>query len=154
MKGFDQNNNLGSMCLYNNTSYQNGENFGFHNKENGGKLAVRNSISIDGNKSDVLKTATTVHTNNSWDTEGIEASVADFKSVDYQKYVLAKRQPDGSLANTPLFRLHSKSKLINAGTYVGTEYSGERPDIGTFENGEATKNDTIYTESFAEAISL
>jgi hypothetical protein len=97
VKGFDQNNNLGSMCMYNNTGYQNGENFGFHNKENGGKLAIRNSISINGQRNDVLKTATTVHTNNTWDTEGIQATEADFKSVDYQKYILIKRQPDGSL---------------------------------------------------------
>ena len=154
VKGFDQNNNLGSMCLYNNTSYQNGENYGFHNKENGGKLAVRNSISIDGKRDDVLRTATTVHTNNTWDTEGIQASVDDFKSVDYQKYILAKRQSDGSLPNTPLFRLTSGSKLRNAGTYVGIPYSGERPNIGTFEDGKLNKSDTIYSESFSEAISL
>jgi hypothetical protein len=142
------------MCLYNNTSYQNGENYGFHNKENGGKLAVRNSISIDGKRDDVLRTATTVHTNNTWDTEGIQASVDDFKSVDYQKYILAKRQSDGSLPNTPLFRLTSGSKLRNAGTYVGIPYSGERPNIGTFEDGKLNKSDTIYSESFSEAISL
>ena len=155
VKGFDQNNNLGSMCLYNNTSYQNGENYGFHNKEEGGKLAIRNSISIDGQRSDVLKTATTVHTNNTWDTQGIEASVEDFKSVDCQKYILAKRQADGSLPQTPLFRLTQSSKLRNAGTYVGTPYSGDNPDIGTFESGKPTQKDTeIYSESFTEAISL
>ena len=155
VKGFDQNNNLGSMCLYNNTSYQNGENYGFHNKEEGGKLAIRNSISIDGQRNDVLKTATTVHTNNTWDTEGIQATVEDFKSVDYQKYILAKRQADGSLPQTPLFRLTQNSKLRNAGTYVGTPYSGDRPDIGTFESGKPTQKDTvIYSESFTEAISL
>ena len=141
--------------MYNNTSYQNGENYGFHNKEEGGKLAIRNSISIEGQRGDVLQTATTVHTNNTWDTEGINASVEDFKSVDYNKYILAKRQADGSLATTPLFRLTSKSKLNNAGVYVGTPYSGDRPNIGTFENGKPTQKDTIiYSESFTEAISL
>ena len=144
------------MCLYNNTSYQNGENYGFHNKENGGKLAVRNSISIDGKRDDVLRTATTVHTNNSWDTSGIQATEADFKSVNHQKYVLAKRQADGSLPNTPLFHLTADSKLRNAGTYVGIPYSGDRPNIGTYEDGNVEKNDTdtIYSESFSEAISL
>ena len=103
-----------------------------------------------------MRTATTVHTNNTWDTEGIQATTQDFKSVDYQRYILAKRQADGSLAKTPLFRLTPNSKLQNAGTYVGTPYAGERPDIGTFESGKPSKNDTdtIYSESFSEAISL
>ena len=85
---------------------------------------------------------------------GYPSHEADFKSVDYQKYILIKRQPDGSLTKTPLFRLSDKSKLIDAGTYVGIDYSGDRPDIGTYEDGKPTKNDTIYSESFSEAISL
>lgn len=155
VKGFDQNNNLGSMCMYNNTSYVNGENYGFHNKEEGGKLAIRNCISLDGQREDVLRTRQTVHTNNTWDTNGIQATAADFQSVNYQKYILAKRQPDGSLTPTPLFRLSTKSKLIDAGTYVGSGYAGDKPDIGAYEDGNATENnEMIYSETFSETISL
>lgn len=155
VKGFDQNNNLGTMYMYNNTSYLNGENFGFSNTEKGGQLAVRNCVSLNGEKEDKFKVETTVQSNNTWDTEGVKAAKGQFESTKYQKFILAKRNPDGSLPDTPLLRPTSKSSLVDAGMDIGENYAGENPDIGYTEHsgaGDPTKEATKYKEDFKEKV--
>ena len=139
IKGFDQNNNSGTMEIYNCTSYYNGYNYGFGV---GGayaqspSLTVKNCISYNYRTGSDFFTGTSSLTSdhNSWNTAGISVSVDDFQSLDYNEYILAPRNADGSLAETPLLRLNNTSEMINAGVEVeGIDYNGSAPDMGCFE---------------------
>lgn len=132
VKGFDQNNNNGSMILYNCTGYKNKPNFGMNNNNpnSGEVMVVKNCVSFDGLSSDVFRTVCT-RTNNSWQLSGTPAT-ADFVSVDS----LGLRNPrnaDGSLPAIPFMHLSSTSILKDAGVNVGLPYNGTAPDIGAFE---------------------
>lgn len=129
-KGFDQNSNTGGVTLLNNTSYQNGINYGFGQPvASGEQHTFRNNISFAGKSADSISNATA--TNNTWNT-GLAASSADFVSVD-TNLASRTRNADGSLVVTDLFRLAAGSKLINAGVNVGLPYKGTAPDLGAFE---------------------
>lgn len=138
--GFDQNNNNGTMVLYNCTALSNGKtgnpiyNFGFTTSGNGDVTAV-NCVSLDGKTGFSCGKYTTY--NNTWDTPGLECSETDFASLD-PNYALAEREADGSLPTTPLMYLNEGSALIDAGVNVGLPYKGTAPDIGwkEFGNGE------------------
>lgn len=129
-KGFDQNNNAGGITVINNTSYQNGINYGFCNALNSGeKHYFRNNVSLSGSSADTVCNADAK--NDSWDT-GPAASSGDFLSLDLNQ-AIRDRNPDGSLVYTTLFRLAPGSKLINAGVSAGLPYLGSAPDLGAFE---------------------
>lgn len=128
-KGFDQNNNAGGVTLFNNTSYQNGINYGFCNTVNSGEThTFRNKVSLSGKNADSICNADSK--NNTWNS--LAASSADFVSLDTNLATRA-READGSLPTTNLFRLSAGSKLINAGVNVGLPYKGSAPDLGAFE---------------------
>ncbi len=130
VKGFDQNNNAGTMYFYNCTGYKNkGCNFGFHNSK--GTLTVRNSVSLSGGSKDVFKTKTTAD-HNTWN--GTSCSTTDFLSTDLSESI-APRNADGSLPTIALMHLQENSKLIDAGVNVGYEYVGKAPDLGCYEFG-------------------
>ncbi|ACS85679.1 right-handed parallel beta-helix repeat-containing protein [Musicola paradisiaca] len=128
-KGFDQNNNTGSVTVVNNVSYKNGINYGFGNDvASGQKHYFRNNVSLSG--SVTVSNADAKY--NSWDT-GPAATSSDFASLDTTLATVA-RDSDGSLQENALFRLSADSKLINAGTKVdGISYLGSAPDLGAFE---------------------
>lgn len=136
--GFDQNNNNGKMVLYNCTALSNGKtgnpiyNFGFTTAGNGDVTAV-NCVSLDGKIGFSCGKWQTHH--NTWDTDGLECSEADFESTD-RNYALAERNADGSLPTTPLMYLKEGSKLIDAGANVGLPYKGNGPDLGWKEFGD------------------
>ena len=144
IKGFDQNNNSGTMELYNCTSYYNGYNYGFSvggSYDKSSSLTVKNCISYNYRTGSDFFTGTTSLTSsyNSWNTSGISVSSADFLSLDYGTYILADRQADGSLTETPLLRLSPSSEMINAGTIItDIDYNGSAPDLGCFETGDVT----------------
>lgn len=128
-KGFDQNSNTGGVTLLNNTSYQNGINYGFCGSvASGEKHTFRNNISLAGKAADNVCNANA--SNNSWN--GLTASSSDFASLDLN-LATAARNPDGTLPNNALFRLASGSKLIDKGLNVGLPYQGSAPDLGAFE---------------------
>jgi hypothetical protein len=133
VKGFDQNNNKGSMTLYNCTAYNNGTNYKIDaSLLAGGKtLVVINCISTgSGSVSITGGTITTC----SW-SSGLSVSNSDFVSVD-QAQLTAARKADGSLPDITFLHLASGSKLIDAGTVIsGMEYVGTKPDLGCFETG-------------------
>ena len=139
IKGFDQNNNSGTMEIYNCTSYYNGYNYGFSvgsDYEKSPSIIIRNCISYDNRTGSDFFTGTSSLTSdhNSWNTFGVSVNASDFESVDYNTYILAPRNNDGSLAETPLLRLYYTSEMINAGVAVdGIEYNGSAPDLGCFE---------------------
>ncbi|MDO6387838.1 right-handed parallel beta-helix repeat-containing protein [Uliginosibacterium sp. 31-12] len=128
-KGFDQNNNVGGVTVINNTSFQNGINYGFGGALTAGEQNVfANNVSLSGKAADSIANATSK--TNTWN--GIAVSSADFLSVD-TNLASRSRNPDGSLVYTTLFRLVAGSKLINAGSNAGLPYLGSAPDLGAFE---------------------
>ena len=131
VKGFDQNNNDGTMRVYNNTGYLNGYDFGFTTKY--GTLSIQNCLSYKSKNNNATQSKTTlVNSYNSWNISGLTVSASDFLSLDTTQ-ILAARQADGSLAGGTLLRLSTGSPLIDAGTNVGLTYTGAAPDLGCYE---------------------
>lgn len=134
VKGFDQNNNTGSMTLHNCTAYRNGSNYNINRALDPGKvLTVINCVSLGNFGS--LKSFAAQQTN-SW-LSPFNVSDADFVTVDTVG-VRGPRKADGSLPNITFMHLAAGSQLIDAGTIVGLPYSGTAPDLGAFEYGTTT----------------
>jgi hypothetical protein len=129
VKGFDQNNNTGSMSLYNCTGYRNATNYSISRTIDSGKaLIVVNCISL-GSYGSLGSFA--VQQTNSW-LSPFSVSNADFVSIDTAG-VRGPRKADGSLPDITFLHLARGSQLIDAGTIVGLPYNGTGPDLGVFE---------------------
>ena len=131
VKGIDQNNNDGTMEIYNCTAWNNGQDYGFYNTDNG-QVTAKNNISL-GN-SYIFARPNAVNVNNSWNIDGITCDESDFQSLD-DSQILADRLDDGSLPETTFMRLVEGSDLIDRGLDFGLGYpfSGTAPDLGCFE---------------------
>jgi len=135
VKGFDQNNNRGSMTLLNCTGYRNGAN----NYQISSRirvtsaLTVANSVALGGK---VSLASFAVQNTNSWNPP-FTVSAADFVSIDTAG-VRGPRKPDGSLPDVAFMHLASGSPIIDAGTDVGLPYNGIAPDLGCFETEGVT----------------
>lgn len=128
-RGFDQNNNGGTMWVYNNTGYDNGVNFGFTTAY--GTDELRNNISYRGKNADQPKSKSVIAIDhNSWN--GFNLSASDFQSLDTTQ-ILAPRAADGSLPEGTCLHLANGSSLINAGIDVNLWYNGIAPDLGCYE---------------------
>lgn len=140
-RGFDQNNNGGTMWVYNNTGYANGYNFGFTTAY--GTNYMRNNISLSGKNADQPKSKTVAaNDHNSWNT-GFSCSASDFQTLD-TSLILSPRQADGSLPDVAFMYLKPNSALIDAGVDVNLTYNGNAPDLGWYEApGEEHRPDTI-----------
>ena len=133
VKGFDQNNNMAGLVLYNCTSFRNGTyNYSFPETPLVGVDTLKNDLSFEAGQGDARVVAGAVLDSNSW--QGHTVTAADFLSLDTTLARLP-RLADGSLPQTALFRLAPGSDLINAGTDVGLPFQGKAPDIGAFESG-------------------
>lgn len=144
-RGFDQNNNGGTMWLYNNSAYENNVNYGFTTAY--GTNTIQNCISYKGKKSDSYKSqsvATIDH--NSWN--GFSVSNSDFLSLD-TTLIRAPRNGNSALNESDFMHLTEGSALIDAGIDVNLGYNGKAPDLGCYEtDGEhhdPTPEDTIPT---------
>lgn len=133
VRGYDQNNNYGTMTLYNNTAYRNGRDYGFGNS-GGGILIIKNCVSLASLSANQLSTQTVTNVNNSWNTSGVTCDAADFESID-TTLILTPRQADGSLTVTTFMHLVDGSDLIDAGTAVSLPFSGSAIDLGCYEKG-------------------
>jgi hypothetical protein len=139
VKGFDQNNNIGSMTLYNCTAFNNGANYSIDASKlaSGKTLTVTNCVSAG--SGGVSLTGGTI-TTCSW-SSGLSVSNSDFVSVD-QAQLTTARKADGGLPDITFMHLRQtdpKSTLIDAGTVItGMTYNGLRPDLGCFETGSGT----------------
>lgn len=144
VKGFDQNNNNGSMILYNCTGYKNKPNFGMNNNDPdaGEVMIVKNSISYAGLSSDVFRPVC-VRTNNSWQISGLTVSNADFLSVD-SVGLRNPRNADGSLPSINFMKLAASSAMVDAGTNVGLPFNGTAPDLGAFERPVVVPVQLLY----------
>ena len=132
-KAFDQNNNGGEMWVYNNTAYDNPRNYGFSQTECG-TGHFYNNVSYKGDMEDVFTCPVVDQQNNDWNITGLTVSDADFQSLDVEAYVLASRNADGSLPDTPLLKLTEGSQLIDKGTTnTGLTFYGAAPDLGAYE---------------------
>jgi hypothetical protein len=143
VKGFDQNNNNGSMILYNCTGNGNTPDFGFSNSSYG-TLIVRNCASLSSLKTNQLSAKTVTQSNNTW-LSGFSCTVSDFESIDHTQ-LLNSRQANGALPEIKYLHLSSTSNLINKGVYVGLPFTGSAPDLGAFEYNPKTAVDIVYNE--------
>jgi hypothetical protein len=134
VKGFDQNNNVGSMTLYNCTAYRNATNYSISRAVDSGKtVVVVNCVSLGSYGS--LGSFVAQQTN-SW-LGSFSVSSADFVSVDTTG-VRGPRKPDGSLPDVRFLHPAAGSPLIDAGTNIGLPFNGVAPDLGAFEYETAT----------------
>jgi hypothetical protein len=133
VKGFDQNNDVGSMTLYNCTGYKNSPNFGMNNYDPapGKVMVVKNCISYLGRSTDAFRAVVT-RTNNSWQSPFVVTN-ADFVSLDTSVF-RSPRNADGSLPDISFMKLAQGSDLIDGGTNVGLPYYGAAPDLGYAES--------------------
>lgn len=147
VRGFDQNNNKGSMTLYNCSAYRNGVNYSIVSTLNAGKTAtVINGVAL-GNYGSLA--GFVVQQTNSW-LSPFNVTSDDFISIDTAG-VRGPRNADGSLPELNFLELASGSDLINAGTDVGLAYNGTAPDLGAFESDEIVP---VELTSFSAALSV
>jgi hypothetical protein len=130
VKGFDQNNDAGTMTIYNCTGYANNPDFGFSNSSYG-TLIVKNNATLGSKSSNKFSANAVTQSNNSWNS-GFSCTAADFLSVDYSQ-MLNDRQADGSLPEIEFLHLKSTSGMIDKGLNLGYSFSGLAPDLGAFE---------------------
>jgi len=130
VKGFDQNNNNGTMTLYNCTGYLNNPDYGFSNSSYG-TLLVKNSASLSSKSSNKLSAKSVTQSNNSW-LSGFSCTASDFVSLDYTQ-LIGSRNSDGTLPDITCLHLVSSSAMIDKGVDVGLSYLGNAPDLGAFE---------------------
>ncbi len=136
VKGYDQNNNRGSMTLLNCTAYRNGSyNFSIPGiRRVGTTVTVINCISL-GSLGTTFRTPEMLATN-SW-MSPFNISASDFVSLDTMG-VRGPRKPDGSLPDITFMHLSTGSPLVDAGTDVGLPFNGNAPDLGAFETDVPT----------------
>jgi parallel beta-helix repeat protein len=128
-KGFDQNNNKGSMTLYNCTGYKNGTNYAIYLAIDSGKTAVVSNCNVLGPMGELATFV--IQENNSWNL-GITPTEADFQSIDSEE-AFGPRKPDGSLPDIQYMHLAQSSPMIDAGVDVGLPFVGQKPDLGAWE---------------------
>ncbi len=131
-KGFDQNNNTGSMTLYNCTGQGNGvANYRIKSELAAGKVLTLKNCAEYGGK--VELGAFAVQEKNSWLSPFV-VTADDFRSLDTTG-ACGPRKADGSLPHIEYMHLAPGSDLIDAGVDVGMPYMGRAPDLGCFETG-------------------
>ena len=140
-RGFDQNNNGGTMWVYNNSAYANTVNYGF--TTSCGTNAIQNCISFQSKNNDAYKSQNVITIDHNTWNNGLNCSSADFQSLDTTS-ILAPRQADGTLPTDAFMHLKEGSILVDAGVNVQLPYNGDAPDIGCYEYpGEEHKPGTI-----------
>ncbi len=130
-KGFDQNSNYGVMYIYNGSAYANNQDYGYYNN-GGGKVIVRNSVTLNSKNKNSFNCKENDVENNSWDIKGITCDETDFLSLD-TTLICTPRMDDGSLPTVSFMRLVEGSDLIERGVDVGLPYKGKAPDLGCYE---------------------
>lgn len=146
-KGFDQNNNVGSMTLLNCTGYNNKEaNYRIQRALNPGQtLMIKNCVSFGGL---VQLGSFAVQEANSWQAPFV-VTAEDFLSLDAD-LAFALRKAGGDLPDIEFMHLAQGSDLIDAGVDLGHPYNGPAPDLGAFESdfGTAVAEDHFLPAAF------
>jgi len=137
-KGFDQNNNMGSMTLYNCTGHGNlVANYRIKQALAPGKVLVLKNCAELGDS--VELGAFAQQEKNSW-LPPFVVTTDDFRSTDATG-ADGPRKADGSLPHIEYLHLAPGSDLIDAGVDVGLPFMGTAPDLGCFETGLTGIND-------------
>jgi hypothetical protein len=134
-KGFDQNNNAGSMTLLNCTGFDNiTADYRIKRELKAGEtLVVKNCVAYLG-AAELGDFA--IQEANSW-LPGFDVSDLDFVSINSEN-ADAPRNPDGTLPDIEFMQLAQGSDLIDAGVDVGLPFNGLAPDLGAFESDFAS----------------
>ena len=152
-KGFDQNNNAGSMFLYNCTAHRNGgSDFGLNSSgvtyASNAVLVLRNNLSLGSSGASIRAAGTpptgtpVTRTTNFFVTGTTSTNYASLDSTG----VTNPRNVDGSLPPTTYMHLQTApaSSYINSGTElstvlyhdgIGVPYNETAIDLGAFETG-------------------
>lgn len=135
-KGFDQNNNVGSMILFNCSGWANlTANYRIKRTLNEGQtLIVKNCVSYEGSTE---LGGFAIQETNSW-MGSFNITDDDFISIDPVR-VSSPRKMDGSLPDIDFLHLASGSDLIDAGVDIGLSYLGDAPDLGAFESNYTSR---------------
>jgi hypothetical protein len=134
VKGYDQNNNRGSMTLLNCTGYRNGTNYQITGAIKSGSLVtVKNCVALGALGG---LGSYTIQATNSWMPQ-FTVTTSDFVSIDTTG-ARGPRNADGSLPVLTFMHLAAGSDLIDAGTNVGLPFNGSAPDLGCFETSGST----------------
>jgi hypothetical protein len=140
-KGYDQNNNRGSMTLLNTTAYRNGRNYVISGAvRHGSVVTVINGVSLGtlGSLASHVVQAT-----NGW-LPPFSVTSADFVSIDTTG-VRGPRKSDGKLPDITFMYPARGSQVIDAGTDIGLPFKGNAPDLGCFESDWPTSVVAFYT---------
>jgi hypothetical protein len=129
VKGFDQNNDRGSMTLLNCTGYRNGTNYSISlTLAVGESLTVKNCAAL-GSYGSIGAFA--IQQTNSWMAPSrLRSRIFSTDTAG----VRGPRQADGSLPDLGFMHLAQGSDLIDGGTDVGLPYIGAGPDLGYAES--------------------
>jgi Protein of unknown function (DUF1565) len=143
--GFYSNHHLEGSDWYNNSAWQNPNNFNMLNRNAkteadylkdgpGYNHVIKNNISFSPRGNDISSYDPLRNTidHNSFLNKDITVTADDFLSLD-TALLTAPRKPDGSLPDIDFMRLKPKSHLIDKGVDVGLPYKGKAPDLGCFE---------------------
>lgn len=147
--GFYANHHLAGNIWYNNSAFQNPNNFNMLNRPSREDtedinidgydhilinnlsyqrgFAFRHVINLDFNNS-TLET-------NSWQLSG-SLSDSDFESLDID-LLASPRKADGSLPDVDFMRPKEGSRIIDAGTDIGFNYLSTAPDLGAIETNHS-----------------
>jgi hypothetical protein len=143
--GFYSNHHLEGSDWYNNSAYQNPNNFNMLNRNAkteadylkdgpGYNHVIKNNISFSPRGNDISNYDPARNTieHNSFLNKDITITADDFMSLD-TALLTAPRKPDGSLPDIDFLKLKPNSGLIDKGADVGLPYKGKAPDLGCFE---------------------
>jgi hypothetical protein len=160
--GFFSNHHLNGNNWYNNTAYQNENNFNMVNRVspqvddiwvNGYNHVLKNNLSYKPRVTDIayMDTAQNTLSHNSF-YMSLNITDEDFISLNESQLTMP-RKSDGSLPDIDFMLPAEGSSLIDAGTDIGFEFLGEAPELGAFEVNYPTgvRNDD---GSMPEKISL
>jgi hypothetical protein len=144
VKGFDQNNNNGTMTIYNCTGYTNSPDYGFSNSSYG-TLIIKNCASLSSRSTNRLSSKSVTQSNNSWNS-GFSCVASDFISLD-DTQMINLRKANGSLPDITLLHQTASSGMIDKGVDLGMPFAGVAPDLGAFEYGLFTSRTEIEMNS-------
>jgi hypothetical protein len=133
VRGYDQNNNMGTLTVDNNLAWNNPSyNFSLNHPSSSTPHIVRNNLAV-GAAANAIRTGS-VELSNSWQiTVSPAFGSNDFLSMD-TKWAEAPRRDDGGLPEVPFLRPIPGGRLEDRGVYVGYSFFGAAPDLGAYDS--------------------
>jgi hypothetical protein len=133
VRGYDQNNNMGTLTVNNNTAWNNPSyNFSLNHPNTSTPHIVRNNLAIGTGTNDVRTGS--ILLSNSWQIVISPAfGTNDFLSTD-TKWAEAPRRDDGGLPEVPFLRPIPGGRLEDIGMNVGDPFVGGSPDLGAYDS--------------------